>query len=92
MEVLLLFAILVIFAALIVIVLSLRKATITITVNLKTPAQLNQNATAPATSETMKPIEQPVDEFNLMHAARQIQELFLDDSQLSEKQEVNRNV
>ena len=60
MEVLLLFAILVIFAALIVIVLSLRKANITITVNLKTPAQLNQNAT----SETMQPIEQPVDEFN----------------------------
>ena len=87
MEVLLLFAILVIFAALIVIVLSLRKANITITVNLKTPAQLNQNAT----SETMQPIEQPVDEFNLMHAARQIQELFLDDSQLSKKQEVNRN-
>ena len=87
MEVLLLFAILVIFAALVVIVLSLRKANITITVNLKTPAQLNQNAT----SETMQPIEQPVDEFNLMHAARQIQELFLDDSQLSKKQEVNRN-
>ena len=87
MEVLLLFAILVIFAALIVIVLSLRKANITITVNLKTPTQLNQNAT----SETMQPIEQPVDEFNLMHAARQIQELFLDDSQLSKKQEVNRN-
>lgn len=87
MEVLLLFAILVIFAALIVIVLSLRKANITITVNLKTPAQLNQNAT----SETMQPIEQPVDEFNLMHAARQIQELFLDDSQLSKKPEVNRN-